>query len=193
MMIVRLRAISGLRPLTNSVGARRILKCIPSRFSSSLAVQDDEELPQEVKVLQMNVPSVYTSTPLEPYVELTQWVGKSRALFGLPKKFCTPSDFNYKFPAQSVPEFAFVGRSNVGKSSLISKLLGDEKLVRTSKLPGCTRSVNFFAFVKGGKSHVVYMVDLPGYGFAKAAKTEKAKWKDFMEGYLRDRNQTVLR
>jgi GTP-binding protein len=53
----------------------------------------------------------------------------------------------------------------------------DNKLVRISKLPGCTKSVNYFAFIKGKNTHVTYMVDLPGYGFAKTSKTEKEKWQ----------------
>ena len=164
-----------------------VLSC--SRFST----RNIEALPQDVRVLRTNVPSIFTSTPIDPVVELDHWKGSARKIFNLPAKYCLPSDFNYAFPAQHVPEFAFVGRSNVGKSSLIAKLLGDDKLVRTSKLPGCTRSVNFFAFVKGANSHVTYVVDLPGYGFAKAAKVEKDKWKQFIEGYLRDRTQSVLR
>lgn len=160
-----------------------------SRFST----RNVEALAQDVKVLRTNISSIFTSTPVDPIIELAHWKGSARKIFSLPAKYCLPSEFNYAFPAQHVPEFAFVGRSNVGKSSLIAKLLGDDKLVRTSKLPGCTRSVNFFAFVKGTNSHVTYVVDLPGYGFAKAAKDEKAKWKQFIEGYLRDRTQSVLR
>ena len=144
-------------------------------------------------VLQTNCPTIFTAEPLDPIMELQQWTGKSRQIFSLPTKYVSPSEFNYVYPVANVPEFAFVGRSNVGKSSIVGRLLRDEKLVRTSKLPGCTRSVNFFAFSKGKNSHLMYMVDLPGYGFAKAAKDEKAKWKSFIEGYLRDRTQVVLR
>ena len=95
----------------------------------------------------------------------------------------------------NVPEFAFVGRSNVGKSSLIETLLGNPGIVRTSKLPGCTRSVNYFALLKGknSNSHSTYMVDLPGYGFAKVKRDEKARWEAFIQGYLRNRPQSVLR
>lgn len=151
------------------------------------------DLPQDINVLQTNVPSIYTSTPLEPVVDCDKWVGEARKMFGFPAKYCSPVDFHYKYPDKFVPEFAFVGRSNVGKSSLVGALLGNEKLVRTSKMPGCTRSVNYFAFYKGANSHLTYMVDLPGYGFAKAAKADKQKWQSFVEGYLRERHQTVLR
>jgi GTP-binding protein len=76
-------------------------------------------------------------------------------------------EFNYKLPENRVPEFAFVGRSNVGKSSLVGALLGDNTLVRISKVPGCTRTVNYFGFMQKGNSAAAYLVDLPGYGFAR--------------------------
>ena len=83
----------------------------------------------------------------------------------------------------------------MGKSSLIETLLGNPGIVRTSKLPGCTRSVNYFALLKGknSNSHSTYMVDLPGYGFAKVKRDEKARWEAFIQGYLRNRPQSVLR
>ena len=165
----------------------------PSIYTSTPIQNKPVELSQEVMVLQTNAPSIYTSTPLDPVVHCDKWIGEARKMFGHPTKYCTPCDFNYKYPDSHVPEFAFVGRSNVGKSSLVGALLGNEKLVRTSKMPGCTRSVNYFAFFKGKNSHLTYMVDLPGYGFAKAAKADKMKWQSFVEGYLRERQQTVLR
>jgi hypothetical protein len=189
MMVSRHRVASTALLSISSRSGPSFLVLSCTRFST----KNVAALPQDVRVLRTNVPTVFTSTPIDPFVELAHWKGSARKIFGLPAKYCLPSEFNYAFPAQHVPEFAFVGRSNVGKSSLIAKLLGDDKLVRTSKLPGCTRSVNFFAFVKGTNSHVTYVVDLPGYGFAKAAKDEKAKWKQFIEGYLRDRTQSVLR
>jgi ribosome biogenesis GTPase A len=147
----------------------------------------------EVEVLQTTTPSIYTAAPMDPELNVSMYRAKAKEIFSLPPKFVLPSELNYVFPSNNVPEFAFVGRSNVGKSSLISRLLGDNKLVRISKLPGCTRSVNFFTFVKGSNKHIAYMVDLPGYGFAKAAKDEKSKWKSFIESYLRDRPASVLR
>ena len=168
----------------------------PNPSADEIVRQQQEgpiDLPQDVMVLQTNASSIYTSTPLDPIVDCDKWVGEARKMFGYPTKYCTPSDFNYKYPDNHVPEFAFVGRSNVGKSSLVGALLGNDKLVRTSKMPGCTRSVNYFAFFKGKNSHLTYMVDLPGYGFAKAAKADKLKWQAFVEGYLRERQQTVLR
>ncbi|MGI6150742.1 MAG: ribosome biogenesis GTP-binding protein YihA/YsxC [Christensenellales bacterium] len=78
-------------------------------------------------------------------------------------------------------QIAMVGKSNVGKSSFINAVCNNSKLARTSSTPGKTRLINFFS-INGGE---FYLVDLPGYGFAKAPKTEQGKWAELMEGYLR--------
>lgn len=85
-----------------------------------------------------------------------------------------------KLPDFGAPEIAFAGKSNVGKSSFINFLTGNGKLARTSGDPGRTRLVNYF----GVNGRSLIFVDLPGYGFAKVAKTEKAKWGRMIEGYL---------
>lgn len=85
-----------------------------------------------------------------------------------------------KLPDLGAPEIAFAGKSNVGKSSFINFLTGNGKLARTSGDPGRTRLVNFFG-VNNGR---LVFVDLPGYGFAKVSKSEKAKWGSMIEGYL---------
>lgn len=84
------------------------------------------------------------------------------------------------------PEIAIVGRSNVGKSSFINYLCGNGKLARTSSTPGRTRLINYFE-VNDGE---FYLVDLPGYGYAKVSKEEKAVWGDIIEGYLKN-SQTL--
>ena len=84
------------------------------------------------------------------------------------------------------PEIVFSGRSNVGKSSLINKLFNRKNLARVSSVPGKTVTVNFF---KGDK---VNFVDLPGYGYAKAAKSEKLRWADLMEGYFNSGRSIAL-
>ena len=145
------------------------------------------------EVLPTTVTSIYTTTPFDTTLDLTRHKADAAKVFTLPTKYILPSEFNFVYPIGNVPEFAFVGRSNVGKSSLIEALLGNPNLVRTSKMPGCTRSVNFFAFVRGKNGHATYLVDLPGYGFAKAAREEKARWEAFIQGYLRERPQAVLR
>lgn len=87
-----------------------------------------------------------------------------------------------QYPEGEQPEIAFAGRSNVGKSSLINKLLNRKALARTSSSPGKTRLLNFY-HVNGS----FYFVDLPGYGFAKVAKDIKAQWGKMIEGYLLNR------
>jgi GTP-binding protein len=89
-------------------------------------------------------------------------------------------------PGPTLPEIAFAGRSNVGKSSLMNALLQRKGLVRTSSTPGCTRQINLFSISTfDGESY--RLVDLPGYGYAKLSKAEKAKWGAMIEGYLRGR------
>ena len=84
------------------------------------------------------------------------------------------------FEGQGLPEIAMVGKSNVGKSSLINNMTGNSKLARTSSEPGKTRMVNLYLI-----NEAFFLVDLPGYGFARAPKQEKQKWADMIEGYLR--------
>jgi GTP-binding protein len=83
-------------------------------------------------------------------------------------------------PETSLPEVAFAGRSNVGKSSLINTLLRRSKAARVSNTPGRTREINFFRI-----NDQFVLVDLPGYGYARIAKDRKAEWKPMIEGYLR--------
>lgn len=85
-------------------------------------------------------------------------------------------------PAATLPEVAFAGRSNVGKSSLLNALTGRKTLARTSNTPGRTRELNFFDL--GGR---LVLVDLPGYGFARASKTDRARWNRTLRDYLRGR------
>ena len=88
------------------------------------------------------------------------------------------------------PEVAFAGRSNVGKSSLLNALVGRKALARTSATPGKTRLLNWFRVVRGGRE--LWLVDLPGYGYAKVAKRERARWKAWIEAYLGDRETLRL-
>jgi GTP-binding protein len=84
-----------------------------------------------------------------------------------------------QYPADNLPEVAFAGRSNVGKSSLINCLVQRKKLVRTSRTPGLTRMINFFRI-----NGTFYFVDLPGYGFARVPENVRAQWKPMVEAYL---------
>jgi GTP-binding protein len=92
-------------------------------------------------------------------------------------------------PFGDFPELAFVGRSNVGKSSMVNALCQRKKLVRVSNTPGRTRALNFFDLSVEYKSakRVIRLCDLPGYGFAKVSKTERISWKSMIEGYLQNR------
>lgn len=90
--------------------------------------------------------------------------------------------------ADGCPQVAFVGRSNVGKSSLMNRLLGRKGLARTSSTPGRTRSVNYFLI-----NCRYYFVDLPGYGYAKAAKQERQTWAELVDRYFRHAREKKTR
>jgi GTP-binding protein len=85
-----------------------------------------------------------------------------------------------QIPQSSKIEIAFSGRSNVGKSSLINKILNRKSLAKVSSMPGKTVTINFFTVDK------IFIVDLPGYGYAKVSKKEKERWAELIEGYLND-------
>lgn len=89
-------------------------------------------------------------------------------------------------PAPDKPEYAFIGRSNVGKSSLINMLVNNEKLAKTSGTPGKTKLLNHFII-----NNQWYIVDLPGYGFAKVSQSERKRWEIMIEDYLRKRENLV--
>ncbi|HVZ83293.1 MAG TPA: ribosome biogenesis GTP-binding protein YihA/YsxC [Terracidiphilus sp.] len=91
-----------------------------------------------------------------------------------------------QFPAPTVPEIAFLGRSNVGKSSLLNALVGD-KAAKVSSTPGRTRAINFFALLGPDQKQKKIFADLPGYGYAKISKSISAGWPAFIEPYLHDR------
>jgi GTP-binding protein len=99
-------------------------------------------------------------------------------------------------PPPNLPECAFIGRSNVGKSSLINMLCNNEKLAKTSGTPGKTQLINHFNIVSAAapqsrKTTNWYMVDLPGYGFAKVSTRDRNRWQQMIENYLRKRQNLV--
>ncbi len=94
---------------------------------------------------------------------------------------CGPTS---KLPATILPEIAFAGKSNVGKSSLINALMNRKSLARTSSQPGKTQTINYYNI-----NSELYFVDLPGYGYAKVSKAEKEKWGRMVERYLRTSGQ----
>lgn len=93
------------------------------------------------------------------------------------------------WPPADPPEIAFVGRSNVGKSSMLNRLSSRKAIARVSGTPGRTRALNFFDVTVGlgGRRKVIRFCDLPGYGFAKVSKSERAQWVEMIESYLKER------
>ena len=103
-----------------------------------------------------------------------------------------------KCPVADRPEYAFIGRSNVGKSSLINMVTNSQKLAKTSGSPGKTQLINHFTIKTLPENHKPYqkpdewfIVDLPGYGFAKVSISSRRKWEQMIEGYLRKRQNLV--
>ena len=131
-------------------------------------------------------------------------------VFGGPAAFVPPRAFGYELPTSGVPEVAFAGRSNVGKSTLVGALLGDPSLLRRSKTPGCTTSVNFFAVggraaarrggARGAASDArraaaakLFVVDLPGFGYARRGGERREAFGAAALAYLSSRPGAVLR
>lgn len=104
------------------------------------------------------------------------------ALFAKPCVFMLSVADLYQLPADDKTEIAFAGRSNVGKSSLINALFKQKNLAKTSATPGRTQQLNYFNF-----ADLFYVVDLPGYGFAKAPGAQVKKWQDMLKSYLKGR------
>jgi GTP-binding protein len=107
-------------------------------------------------------------------------------------RFVTSAADPRQFPPASAPEIAFVGRSNVGKSSLINSLVGS-KIAKTSNTPGRTQTINFFQIRRPGKPQPDFVfADLPGYGFARVPKEVTAQWAKFINPYLEKRESLAL-
>jgi GTP-binding protein len=106
----------------------------------------------------------------------------ARRLFAGPCEFVAGAASIDSLIAISLPEVAFAGRSNVGKSSLVNALTGRKALARTSSSPGHTRQINFFDL-----GNRLFLVDLPGYGFAQVSRSMKETWQDLASAYLRGR------
>ncbi|MDE1900413.1 MAG: YihA family ribosome biogenesis GTP-binding protein [Alphaproteobacteria bacterium] len=111
-------------------------------------------------------------------------VEKGRKLFAQPCDFVLAAAAAAQFPPGKMPEIAFIGRSNVGKSSLINALVGRKNLARASNTPGRTQQIVFFNL-----GQRLMLADLPGYGYAKTPLEEKARWMDLVESYLMNRPQ----
>lgn len=155
----------------------------------------------------MRAPAVLRSLPVQlavatksPWVYTVQGVNPDAILHppgrlsSLRGEFTSPESLNFELPRNGRPELAFAGRSNAGKSTLIGKIIGTSKLVRTSKQPGCTKTINFFALRGDGAGPPQsYLVDLPGYGFAREKREAVREWAAVVRGYLKERPCNVLR
>lgn len=150
-----------------------------------------------INVIPTAMPYVFTEAHFNPNIDLSRCQGVVKYMFSGKANYVNPADFKYTLPSAGLAEFAFVGRSNAGKSSLISKLLNRNGLVRISREAGCTQSVNYFAMLKGklkgNQDHIAYLVDLPGYGFAKKSQTEQHRWMDMILQYFGSRKPSILR
>lgn len=156
----------------------------------------------DFQVRNTDLPTIFTIDPIPPETDLNSYKSKMKSNFSLSYDYLSPEDLNYKFPVNGKPEFAFIGRSNVGKSSLISSLLNnDRKLLKISKTPGCTKTLNFFTFYKNSNEnsrldssqHLFYLIDMPGYGYAQAKKDEIKRWENVLNSYLLQRSFLTLR
>ncbi len=116
------------------------------------------------------------------------YVEEGRLLFAGVCEFFWASSAASNLPPESVPEFAFAGRSNVGKSSLLNALTGRKALARTSHTPGRTQQLNFFAIAGMPGSEKLRIVDMPGYGYAAVSKEKISSWTKLMHAYLRGRS-----
>jgi len=109
-------------------------------------------------------------------------------------KYLTSSPSFDQCPSPDRPEFAFIGRSNVGKSSLINMLCNNSKLAKISSNPGKTQLINHFditSILDNGTQKRWYLVDLPGYGFAKVSQRDRRRWEQMIENYIRKRENLV--
>lgn len=110
-------------------------------------------------------------------------IEQARVLFAGPCDFVAGTETLDRLPPVTLPEFGFVGRSNVGKSSLVNALTGRKTLARVSHTPGRTQQLNFFNL-----SGRLLLVDMPGYGFAKVSKSQSGAWNKLVRDYLRGRS-----
>lgn len=129
------------------------------------------------RIRPLNEPHAMTSTPFT-----AEALEAGRKLFAQETRFVLGVAKEAQLPAPGRPEIGFAGRSNVGKSSLLNAVTGRKNLARVSGTPGATRQLNFFDL--GGRA---YLVDLPGYGFARAGKHAIAEWNALIRAYLRGR------
>lgn len=203
----------GLRFSTNSVKGIR-----NPTFQRPSKLKPEEIDPITLKAMKQKVkydpiplalyPNVYTVQDIGPEYDISGFELDRQKIFnGTYTCYIPPGSFEYQLPNKGKAEIAFIGRSNVGKSSLVDSLLGGKKIVRISKEAGCTTQINYFAFVNAlskdynpkpntiihEDQHLAYLVDMPGYGFAKRSQQLMKQWNTALRKYLLARDQTTLR
>ncbi|CAM9112924.1 unnamed protein product, partial [Choristocarpus tenellus] len=132
---------------------------------------------------------VWTTAGMDPNL-----VFHGKGALPIHSEYIKPSMLNHELPVDGKPEVAFSGRSNAGKSTLIGALIKNINIVRTSKEAGCTKTVNYFGMRNSPNSPFsAYLVDLPGYGFARQSRSTVRQWTNAVRNYLVLRPPTVLR
>jgi len=140
----------------------------------------DDHAPRGRRLSVVEIPAeIFPPRPIDPDL-----VEVGRRLFAREARFVAGAAEASALPRDNLPEIAFAGRSNVGKSSLLNALTGRRALARTSITPGRTRQINFFDL-----DARLMLVDLPGYGYAEAPKTEVRRWTALLRGYLQTRTE----
>src|SRR5271167_1307467 len=142
----------------------------------------DDHAPRGRRLTAANAMTEVSAEIFPPRAVDPDLVEVGRRLFSREARFVAGASTAVALPDDTLPEIAFAGRSNVGKSSLVNALTGRRTLARTSNTPGRTRQINFFDL-----DARLMLVDLPGYGYAAAAKSKVAAWTDLIHDYLRGR------
>jgi len=166
-----------------------------SKESKSRIVLRRNPLPTD-KALSSSLSLVVQANPkgeLPEQKEIANYTDHWPSTMRVSSKFVLSAHSPAQFPAPLIPEVAFLGRSNVGKSSLLNALLGS-KQAKVSSTPGRTRAINFFSITDRPERQQpqIYFADLPGYGYAKISKSISAEWPKFIEPYLAERTTLAL-